>query len=84
MIDNQKAQQDLASKWGLEAVRAEISFVRSYDAAEFTATIGDQLAIDVELRNPESLATAEHGANTPRGPRLAQFDPSYEVSRTER
>ena len=91
LIDNQKAQQDLASKWGLEAVQAEISFVRSYDAAEFRATVRDQLAIDVKLRNPESLATADlqlfasmQGANTPSGVRLVQFDPSYEVNRTER
>ncbi len=91
LIDNQAARKELASTWGLEAVQAEVRFVRSYDAAEFKATVNDQLAIDVKLRNPESLATSDlqlfasmHGANTPSGVRLVQFDPSYDVNRTER
>ena len=90
-IDNLGAQENLASNWGLAAVQAEIQFVRSYDAAKFKATVNDQTAIDVKLRNPESIATSDlqlfasmHGANTPSGLRLVQFDPSYEVNRTER
>ena len=90
-IDNQEAQESFASKWGLEAVQAEIHFGRSYDVAEFKASVNGQCAIDVSLRNPESLATSDlqlfasmHGAITPSGLRLVQFDPSYEVNRTER
>ncbi|MCY3860300.1 MAG: hypothetical protein OXG25_15480 [Gammaproteobacteria bacterium] len=90
-IDNQEAQQNLSNNWGLAARQAKISFVRSYDAAEFNVIVNKQLALDVKLRNPESLATADlqlfasmQGANTPSGVRLVQFDPSYEVNRTER
>lgn len=90
-IDNPEAGENLASNWGLTAGLAEIHFVRSYDAAEFRATVDDQPLIYVKLRNPESLATSDlqlfaamHGANTPSGVRLVQFDPSYEVNRTER
>lgn len=91
MIDNLDAQAKLARNWGLGAIHANIQFLRSYDAAEFQVTVNDQVAIDVKLRNPESLATSDlqlfasmHGANTPSGLRLVQFDPSYEVHRTER
>lgn len=91
LIDNEDAQTNLSTNWGLKATKATIGFIRSYDAAEFQATVNDQLAIDLKLRNPESLSTSDlqlfasmHGANTPSGLRLVQFDPSYEVNRTER
>lgn len=91
MIDNAVAQENLSDGWGLAASQAKIRFLRSYDAAEFQATLNDHLAIDIKLRNPESLAVSDlqlfasmHGANTPNGLRLVQFDPSYEVHRTER
>ena len=90
-IDNEKAQVHLAKNWGLNAFQANIQFKRSYDAAEFQLTVGDRPAIGIQLRNPESLGIADlqlfasmHGASTPLGLRLVQFDPSYEVSRTER
>ena len=45
----------------------------------------------VQLRNPVSLQVNDvqsfasmHAAQTPSGLRLVQFDPNYEVSRTER
>ena len=91
MIDNEDAEVALSRSWGLEANQANIRFLRSYDAAEFQVVVNDELAIDVKLRNPESLSTSDlqlfasmHGANTPNGLRLVQFDPSYEVHRTER
>ena len=91
MIDNESAKVHLSRSWGLEATEANIQFLRSYDAAEFQVDTNDGLAIDVKLRNPESLSTSDlqlfasmHGANTPSGLRLIQFDPSYEVHRTER
>lgn len=91
LIDNEKAQQNLSEWWGLTASQADIRFLRGYDAAEFQALVNDQLAIDVKLRNPESLATSDvqlfasmHGADTPNGLRLVQFDPNYEIHRTER
>ena len=91
MIDNEDAQENLSSNWGLKATQADIEFLRNYDAAEFQVVVADHLAIDVKLRNPESLATSDlqlfasmHGAKTPSGLRLVQFDPTYEVHRTER
>ncbi|MCY4130712.1 MAG: hypothetical protein OXG15_15925 [Gammaproteobacteria bacterium] len=91
LIDNEDAQKNLSENWGLEATQADIHFLRSYDAAEFQASVNDQIAIDIKLRDPESLSTTDlqlfasmHGANTPSGLRLVQFDPSYEVNRTER
>ena len=90
-IDNEDARDALGECWGFSATDASIDFVRSYDAARFRLTIDGHEALAVELRDPESLQASDlqffasmHGAHTPNGLRLVQFDPSYEVSRAER
>ena len=90
-IDNAMAQEDLASRWGITSILADIRFSRHYEAAMFCVCFDAKCVLEVQLKNPESLSTNDvqffasmHGAETPVGLRLVQFDPQFEVHRAER
>jgi hypothetical protein len=81
----------LVDGWGWPAVQAEISLQPGYDRAGITVVVDDDVALEVDLRDPTPLASddvqwfsALHPATTPEGPRLLQFDMRPAVQRAER
>ena len=91
IVDNAQVQKNLANSWGFAASLGEIKVFRGYDAANFQVFVKDRCVLNVKLSDPESLVTSAvqffasmHGAETPRGMRLVQFDPNYETDRAER
>lgn len=91
VVNNGETQQVLASRWGFNAKLGEIDFVRGYEMAEFQIQDQDKTVLNARTFDPESLTANDiqffatmHGAMTPKGLRLVQFDPSFEVHRAER
>ena len=90
-IDNDNAQRELGRRWGLHARLSEICFNRRYESADFCVCFNDKCVLCADMKDPENLSPNDvqffanmHGADTPRGLRLVQFDPQFEVTRAER
>ena len=90
-IDNPEAGAQLAARWGYSLRAAEIRLDRSYDRIRARVSADGRAILDVELRNPVPLRGADvfyvasmNLAHTPRGLRLVQVDPDFEVERAER
>jgi hypothetical protein len=91
VIDNAEAARELAARWGYALLPGEIHLERSYDRVRATARLGGKTVLDLELRDPTPLqptdlfyvANVNH-AETPRGLRLVQVDPDFEIERAER
>ena len=90
-IDNPEAMRALSKNWGFCLQPAEIWFNRHYESGHFCVCFDDICVFQSDLKDPEILTAGDvqffanmHGADTPRGPRLVQFDPLYEVHRAER
>jgi Acetoacetate decarboxylase (ADC) len=91
MIDNEAARDALAARWGYALALGAPRLVRSYDEIHATAAQGGATALELALRDPMPLRNADayyvasvHLAKTPRGLRLVQVDPDFDVARAER
>lgn len=91
VTDNANAATELAEKWGFCTVVDEICFDRHYESAHFCVCLSGDCVIDIAAKDPENLTPNDlqffanmHVSNTPRGMRLVQFDPQFEVHRAER
>jgi len=91
VIDNPEAARELAARWGYALGRGEIRLERSYDRVHATALLGGETVLDLELRDPTPLLGADlfyvanvNLADSPRGLRLVQVDPDFEIERAER
>lgn len=91
VVDSSSVAAALASRWGYRVVVGEISVVRMYDRASLRVSLDRSVALDVEVVDPIPLRPGDlqwissmHPAQTPRGFRLVQVDPSYDVTRAER
>jgi hypothetical protein len=91
VIDNAEAARELAARWGYALRPGEIRLERSYDRVRATALLGGQPVLDLELRDPTPLMASDvfyvanvNLAGTPRGLRLIQVDPDFEIERAER
>ena len=91
VTDNIRAATDLAKQWGLRAVVDKICFNRRYESASFCVCLHDDCVLDVTAKDPENLTPNDlqffanmHASNTPKGIRMVQFDPQFEVHRAER
>jgi len=91
VIDNPEAARELAARWGYALVPGEIRLERSYDRVRATALLGGETVLDLELRDPTPLLGADlyyvanvNLADSPRGLRLVQVDPDFEIERAER
>jgi len=95
-IDNEAAAGALAAGWGLVTRPADVHVRPGYDATSVDVVFRDAPASDggalrLRLLDPEPLGTDDvqfSGTLTPaamaRGLRLVQFEPDYEVRRSER
>jgi len=91
VIDNAEAARELAARWGYALGLGEIRLQRSYDRVRAMAFLGGETVLDLELRDPTPLQGADiyyvanvNLADTPRGLRLVQVDPDFEIERAER
>lgn len=90
-IDNADAASALAERWGYGLRVADVALERRYDEVRCEVEQGGEAILDVGLRDPVPLGMTDvqyvaslHAANTERGLRLVQCDPSHEPDRAER
>jgi hypothetical protein len=91
VIDNTAARDALAARWGYALALGAPRLVRSYDEIRASAALGGATVLELALRDPMPLRNADayyvasvHLADTPRGLRLVQVDPDFDVARAER
>lgn len=90
-IDNERARAELAARWGYALLPGEVRLQRGYDEIRASVHLGGAPALELCLRDPTPIdgevvqfIASVQGAHTPRGFRLVQVDPDYEVARAER
>ncbi len=91
VADNEAAALELAARWGYGLRPGQVRLERGYDRIRATACADGETILDLELRDPTPLRNGDvfyvasmHLAHTPRGLRLVQVDPEFEVERAER
>lgn len=92
LIDNERAQDALAARWGYRLQTGEVDFRRGYDGVDVLVQDAEaEPILSLGLRQPVLLppgvvqfVSSVHPASTPRGYRLVQVDPRHEVHRAER
>jgi hypothetical protein len=91
VIDNAAAATALSSQWGFRVLAGEVRLRRFYDQIRAGVSIGGSVVLAVGLRDPEPLQPSDvqyvanmNLAETARGLRLIQVDPSFTVARAER
>jgi hypothetical protein len=91
VIDNAEARAALAARWGYALELGEPRLSRGYDEIRAGVGLGGRSILEAALRDPLPLRAADayyvasvHLAHTPRGLRLVQVDPDFDVERAER
>jgi hypothetical protein len=91
IIDNADAAEALGSGFGLPSRPGTVSLQRRYDGTELTVdaagrTAAHVVGIDPDPLSPEDVqfSVTTTLAQTPRGLRLVQVEPEYELRRIER
>ena len=91
VIDSPAAGAELGARWGYRLIPGEIRLGRGYDRIEASVSLQGRSILDVALQDPMPLRPEDaytvsnmHLAHTPRGLRLLQVDPQFEVERAER
>ena len=91
VIDNEVARAQLAARWGYALRSGEVRLSRGYDEIRTCVSLGGRSILDAALRDPTPLRNSDayyvanvNLAHTPRGLRLVQVDPEFEVLRAER
>ncbi len=91
VVDNPRAAAALAGAWGFATRQGEVVIHRAYDRIRATVALTGKPILEVSLRDPVRLGTSDvyyvanmNLAHTPRGLRLLQIDPDYQVERAER
>ncbi len=91
IIDNPGAASALASGWGFPAVSGAVRLRRSYDRAELVIERDETVIAHVVGLDPDPLdpgdvqfSVSTTLAATPRGLRLVQVEPEYDLRRVER
>ena len=91
VVDSHAAADALRARWGYRVSVGEIAVDRSYDRASAVVSADGAVVLDLEIVDPVPLRPSDlqwmasmHVAHTPRGLRLIQVDPSYDVTRAER
>ncbi|HSD11766.1 MAG TPA: acetoacetate decarboxylase family protein [Candidatus Binatia bacterium] len=90
-LDNTAAAQALGKRWGFATLDARIELHRYYDSLRAAVVAGGRTILDVAVSDPDPLSAADiqyianmNLAHTPRGLRLVQVEPRYQVHRIER
>jgi hypothetical protein len=91
VIDNAAARDALAERWGYALALGAPRLMRGYDEIRASVALGGATVLELALRDPMPLRNADayyvasvHLAHTPRGLRLVQVDPDFDVARAER
>ena len=91
IVDGAEAAETLSRSWGLPAVTGRVVLERRYDRAELEAEASGAVAVRLVGLDPDPLSPDDVQftvtttlANTPRGLRLVQVEPEYELRRVER
>ncbi|HUJ67187.1 MAG TPA: acetoacetate decarboxylase family protein [Acidimicrobiales bacterium] len=91
VIDNEKAGAVLSSRFGLPAQPGTVRLVRQYDRVELAVAVNGRSALHLTGLDPDPLSAGDVQlsvtatlATTPRGLRLVQVEPEYELHRVER
>ena len=91
VIDNEKAAGALEAQWGFALGPGAVELSRGYDRVRATVDLEGRRVLELALSQPSPLAPGDihfaasmHLAQTPRGLRLVQVDPDYQVTRAER
>ncbi len=91
VVDNAVAAQALRKQWGFTTQPGQIDLHRYYDSLRGTVRMNGRPILDVLVSDPEPLSAADvqyvanmNLAHTPRGLRLVQVEPQYQVHRVER
>lgn len=89
--DTPEAATALAQRWGFPARVGAVRLARFYDSVEVTVSVGDGPALTLRGLDPDPLGERDVQytvtttlAHTPRGLRLVQVEPEYELRRVER
>jgi Acetoacetate decarboxylase (ADC) len=91
VVDNPDAAGALSSRFGLPVRQGEVSLVRRYDRSELVVSRDGITALHLVGLDPDPLSPADVSfsvtstlAVTPRGLRLVQVEPEYDLRRVER
>ncbi len=91
VVDNAAAAQALARCWGFATRHGQIELHRYYDSLRVAVATGGCSILDVLVFDPIPLSPADvqyvanmNLAHTPRGLRLVQVEPRYQIQRVER
>jgi len=91
IVDNADAGAALASERGLPTAPGRVELQRGYDRVELIATVDGATAVALVGADPEPLSPGDAQftvtttlAQTPRGLRLVQVEPEYDLRRVER
>jgi len=91
VIDNAVARDGLAARWGYALALCAPRLARGYDEIRARVELDGAAVLELALRDPMPLRNADayyvasvHLAHTPRGLRLVQVDPDFDVARAER
>jgi acetoacetate decarboxylase len=91
VVDADAAARALAARWGFRCRPGEVRLARHYDAVRGTVRVEGRTILELALRDPDPLGPHDvqvtasmHLAETPRGLRLVQVDPTLAIARAER
>jgi hypothetical protein len=91
VVDNAAAAQALGKRWGFMTQDGRIELHRHYDSTRAAVVVNGRTILDVIVSDPDPLSPADiqyvanvNLAHTPRGPRLVQVEPRYQIHRVER
>jgi hypothetical protein len=91
VVDNPDAAKALSSRFGLPLRPGEVSLVRRYDQSELVVSRDGKTALHLAGLDPDPLSPTDLQfsvtstlAITPRGLRLVQVEPEYDLRRVER
>jgi hypothetical protein len=90
-VDDAGAAEAFAKRWGFATRDGRIELHRYYDSLRASVAAGGRTILDVVVTDPHPLSPADlqyvpnmNLAHTPRGLRLLQVEPRYQVHRVER
>jgi hypothetical protein len=91
VVDNTTAAEALRKRWGFATQAGQIELQRHYDSTHAAVVANSRTILDITVSDPDPLSAADlqyvanvNVAHTPRGLRLVQVEPRYQIHRVER
>ena len=91
VVDNPLAADALSTRWGFATHAGQIELQRHYDSTHAAVIAHGRTILDLVVSNPDPLSAGDvqyvanvNLAHTPRGLRLMQVEPRYQIHRVER